>query len=384
MTGGAHCAQLVPSNGATATDLDGVTSGLHVNTGTNLFIDTDTGTIWSSVGTSTQFTKVRDQGEGVVGGIGYRVTGAGVAIVAVDSFNVDPDSYVRPYGGHPILILSRGAVAIGGLVDVSGGCNTTSGFSRTCAGPGGGTGGDAETAGQGCAGGGGGVFSSPSSGGGGGGFGTAGGAGGDGDGTNLGGGGGAIAGCADSTLVPLMGGGGGGGGGTGVGGGGGGALQITSFASITVSTDMTATRAATVDAGGRGGDGSNYFGGGGGGAGGGILLEAPAITITGAHVTANGGGGGGGRNGTTSGIGTKGSTDSATPAAGGQGDASGGDGGDGGAGSTQPATGDGPIDGAGGGGGAVGRIRFNVSAAALAVSGAVVSPDASRGDLPVQ
>ncbi|HTJ44175.1 MAG TPA: hypothetical protein VL463_18855 [Kofleriaceae bacterium] len=387
MTGGAHCEVIVPSNGATdADDLTGVTGALTATNGLIVAIDTDTGSILSTTDLQN-WTTVRDPGTGVIAGISYRQEN-GLAVFGVDSIDWMGGSYIRPYNNHGVIFLARNDIEIDGYVDLSGGCNDSQNqFVRSCAGPGGGTGGAIGAAGMGCAGGGASVHQTgqPDSGGGGGGFGKDGGNGGDGDGTHKGGAGGKASGCTGATLVPLVGGGGGGGGGTGaVGGGGGGAVQFTSLlGSITMNT--TANTPATVDAGGRGGGASAGAGGGGGGAGGGILLEARAITMLGANVTSNGGGGGAGRVGTTNGIGGKGSATSATPAAGGVDDINGkGGGGDGGAGTTGATAGQGPTDGGGGGGGAIGRVRFNVPMASLSITGGVVSPAQSRGDLTLQ
>jgi hypothetical protein len=391
--GGLHCEHMVPSNGATESDLVGVTAGLAADATRFVFPDTDTGTIYISNG-QNNFTQIRGPGAGVVDGIAYRVTAGGIAIFAIDSLDLAGDGYMRPYGSKPVIFLARGAVTISGLLDMSGGCTTPTTFDRACAGPGGGTGGKPGTNGgpivlaTGCGPGGNGTHTTngPDAGAGGGGMAIAGGAGGAGGATGVtvaGGAGGGAGTCVGPTLVPLNGGGGGGMGGNGaVGGGGGGAIQISSFTSITISTDPAANASAQLDAAGRGGQGSATSGAGGAGAGGAILLEAPAITIDG-NVTANGGGGGSGR--VSANTGAKGSSTSATPAAGGAGDALGGAGGDGGAGVIPPTAGGGMVDGGGGGGGAYGRIRFNVPAAALSTTvGALVSPAAVRGDLGLQ
>lgn len=149
--------------------------------------------------------------------------------------------------------------------------------------------------------------------------------------------------CGTPELVPLLGGAGGGGGGDGPcggtcgwpGGGGGGALQVFSRTSIALS--------GHVDAGGGAGYGVATAplgggGGGGGGAGGALLLEAPALQITGKLVVTGGSGGpsaaGPGGNGAAGGNGpASGASAAAAP------------GGNGAAGA--------------GGGGAAGRIRLN-------------------------
>jgi hypothetical protein len=177
--------------------------------------------------------------------------------------------------------------------------------------------------------------------GGGGGYATIGGAGGDGRNPNdsfsaTGGGGGGV--CGTEDLVPLVGGSGGGGGSDGTcgsdcgwpGGGGGGAIQISSRVSIAISGTIRA----------RGGDGygvdataSGEGGGGGGGAGGAILLEAPAISVSGALVVDGGDGGA-----SLAGAGGAGATALTGPTAG--------------------ASGDSNSEGGAGGGGSGGRIRI--------------------------
>ncbi|MCE9576288.1 MAG: hypothetical protein K8W52_24275 [Deltaproteobacteria bacterium] len=389
-TNGAHCERIVPSNDATLSDLTGVTDGLIADGTHFVYADTDTGTIYTSDAQNNS-TQLRGPGTGAVDGIGYRVTAGGLAVFAIDSLSIAPDGYMRPFGNRPVIFLARGAVTIRGVLDMSGGCTTSTGFDRACPGPGGGAGGKPGTNGgpntpaTGCGPGGSGTHTSvgPDAGAGGGAMaldGGEGGSGGSGGVASVAGGlGGKYATCAKETLVPLGGGAGGGmGGNGGAGGGGGGAIQITSYVSITVATDPTAAASAQLDASGRGGQGSATSGGAGGGAGGAILLEAPAISISG-NVTANGGGGGSGR--VSANTGTKGSSTSATPAAGGAGDAIGGTGGNGGAGVIAPTAGSGLVDGGGGGGGAYGRIRFNVPAGTLTTSNAVVSPAAVRGDL---
>ena len=171
----------------------------------------------------------------------------------------------------------------------------------------------------------------------------------------------------NSTLVPLRSGcPGGGTAGLGAGGAGGGAIQITSGTRINV---MGAVGAP------------GYSGSvnGGGGAGGGILLEAPAVTISGG-VYANGGAGGCGSFSQTT---TSDGSLSTMPALGGP-CSNNQSGGNGGAGTTAPTDGQslsntaGTTQYAGGGGGAVGRIRINTLDMTVAGAGAT-SPPASLG-----
>lgn len=204
-------------------------------------------------------------------------------------------------------------------------------------------------------------------GGGGGGFGGAGGKGGDILAVGTGGAGGTTSGNA--TLIPLRGGCAGGRNAFGGLGEGGGALQITSPKTISIAGAITAP--------GLGGAVST-----GGGSGGGILLEAPTVTITGG-VYANGGGGGCGN---LSGAGQPGQP-STTPAVGDF--CNGVHGGSGGAGTTAAGNGDakgnasGTQDYAGGGGGGVGRIRINTRDMTVAGSGKQ-SPSASLGPIAAQ
>ena len=170
------------------------------------------------------------------------------------------------------------------------------------------------------------------------------------------------------TLVPLRGGCWGGATAYGSGGNGGGAIQITSGTKITIPAG------GAVGAPGYGG----YLNGG-GGAGGGILLEAPTVTIAGGAYANGGSGGCGAFTGSFSSNGDL----TTTPAPGGPCD-NGQYGGNGAAGTTPPQ--DGPnlanVAGtkqyAGGGGGAVGRIRVNTLDMTITGNG-TFSPPASFG-----
>lgn len=205
---------------------------------------------------------------------------------------------------------------------------------------------------------------------GGGGFGGRGGNGGS-VGGSAGGAGGAAVG--NEMLVPLRGGGRGA-----SGGGGGGSLQLVSRTNITI------TGGGVVSA-----SGAGYLLNqvGGGGAGGGLLLEAPLVLVSGAGsaLAANGGGGGcispsqSAENGRYDDQRARGCASSSASENG-----AGGAGGAGLANSAGIAGSAGSINGGGGGGGA-GRIRINTRAAGFVVTnGAIVSPQASTGTLPVR
>jgi hypothetical protein len=396
-----HYLALVPSNGATAADLEGVTDGLDVTAGIDVYIDTTTGLIESDDGISR--TVIRAAGDDIVDGMRFRTIGDRIAVLAVSSLSVDAG--VGNLGGNLIItgdnaliILSRDAVSIVGFVDLSGGCYIAGKFSRSCHGPGGGDGSTgAGVAAGGCAPGGNGTFTGgapPESGAGGGGFGQSGAKGGDGDPTHVGGAGGnanAVA-CPGPDLVPLQGGSGGGSARTDVGGAGGGALQITSMTAITMGDLLGG---GTIHAGGVGGSvTSSEDGGGGGGAGGGILLEAPNVTITSGLLLANGGAGGAGHapdtpgdSAPTNGNGESGRFVDAHPAAGGSGGGTQrtiGRGGDGGAGVTLPGAGS-NVDGGGGGGGGAGIIRINTPRERdLEIIDLLESPAHTRGDAQLQ
>ncbi len=205
-----------------------------------------------------------------------------------------------------ILMVVDDAVSIAGIISFDG-AGAGSGAAVASGGPGGFAGADLSTNsghdGQGPCRGHGGTTSGPQftgndySGGGGGGAGNAsiGGDGGTGecvDGDHHGGPGmhGGL--CGTDELIPLIGGSGGGGGGDATingaygygGGGGGGVLQISSRTSIAVTGSISAR-------GGAGFGTATVDGGSGGGAGGGLLLEAPAILLTG-QLSVDGGNGG--------------------------------------------------------------------------------------------
>ncbi len=378
-SGTPHCGQLVPSNGASANQLSGVSQGLHIGADAKADIDSDDGTIEIDGDT------IREAGVGVgPSGIGYfTLDDSRIAVLAVADFTMADGSYLEIHGARGLIILSDGEVVIEGFIDIAGGCPDDL-ANVSCAGPGGGQGAVFEVhAAGGCGPGGDGWGGSgvPDAGGGGGALGKNGAKGGDASDASLGGSAGLASGCPGATAVPLRGGSGGGTGhesGTGAGGGGGGALQITSLTSISILGS-----GAAIWAGGAGGGGTeDTHGGGGGGAGGAILLEAPAITLQDGGLAANGGGGGSGNGGSAGEYGlleTAAAQGGANP-----GSDTSGDGGAGGARYADAQPGDGPIDGAGGGGGGGGIIRFNVPAAELTVDSVIISPEESRGDLVVE
>jgi hypothetical protein len=390
---------VVPSSGARADHLDGVTAGLTVPATRILNLDTDTGAMvlfdapaaiagasadpgdlgqrWRMAVLPAGETVLRRAGEGVVDGIGFHIVDDQVAVLAVTSLTIEPDAALFPIGTRALVVLSEGEVSIQGVFDVSAPCDGTT---RICGGPGGGDG--AETQGDlatGCAPGrnGNGSFSGGRTGGGGGGFSTDGAAGGTaGGGTVPGGAGGSLelGDCPGSSLEPLIGGGGGGAGAYlaegGSGGGGGGALQITSFTSITINPPASSFFLG-IFANGAGGDGASDGGGGGGGAGGAILLEAPAITVDGGYIVANGGAGGaGGMAGSVNNPGENGQFNGEV-ALGGTGQFPGGNGG---TGDDAPQLGLGGGDSTGGGGGSAGIIHLHVPPDKLVIDGARFSP----------
>lgn len=400
-----HCRELTPSNGASLTDLTGVTSAIDIAGGRVFVFDTDDGSIESYDLSSlvTPPLTVRNPGDGVVDGIGFRSAGQGpglpsLGIWSVTAFTVNPGvstalhGTARFVGARAAIVLSRGAITVRGVVDAGAGV-----FNRTCrecGGPGGGNGGTRMDPATGCAPGGNGAYgAADETGGAGGGMSTIGADGGDSDAE--GGVAASIATCPGVELIPLQGGSGGGRGGYDasppvaggeVGGGGGGAIQLTSLAAISI------VGTADVYAGGAGGAGSSgRYGGGGGGAGGAILLEAPTITIGDtARITANGGGGGSGRTSSAGEAGNRG----AMRASGGTGDGGGGNDGRGGRGGIASVTGtanllqeqgNGGVDGTGGGGASAGRVRFNTASGSPSIAaGVTIRPAQTAGLRPLE
>lgn len=383
---GVTCLEFDPSNLDDFGLLTGVTAALRLSPGTSRL--------------DTMRMELRDRDGALVPGLRFEPrdgANPGVLVLAVDALDVPADAILRVSGPRALLVLSRQAITIAGVVDGAAGCAVdpaTPARDRVwCGGPGGGDGGhrdsgNGRTAATGCAPGGNGDAGGATDehGGGGGGFGTAGGDGGGVDGIGPDSEGGNS--CGAETLEPLRGGSGGGTAGyransgddnRTAGGGGGGALQLTSRIAVVVS--------GVIDVAGEGGAGTAQAstfqppgrdGGGGGGAGGGVLLEAPTVTVTGAAVVvANGGGGGAGI--VLDRAGSRGLR-SHTPAPGGvDDDGVGGGRGAVGSGPADVATaGKAPGDGGAGGGGAAGRIVVRATVTSL---DGLASPAPSRRPL---
>ena len=388
-TGAPHCATLVPSNGASMSDLTGVIGDLVVAAGQVVVIDGDDGSIIGYVAGTP--TTIRDPGVGLGDSIRFRALAQGngapeVAIFGVRSLAIADGGRLWIAGDRPVLILVEQTASIAGALDAGGGHSGATGMvdCQECAGAGGGAGSTDLTAASGCGPGLDGNYypAMDETGGGGGGLGSVGGRGGDSNGgAAVGGDVTPITGCPGDDLIPLEGGSGGGQGaltgavGGAEGGGGGGAVQITALLSIS----LLAT--ADLYAGGAGGVGTMAdYGGGGGGAGGGVLLEAPEVMVaSGARITANGGGGGSGReanrgeNGARSGVRASGGAGNGT----GNNDGRGGLGGVGALTGQVATQGNGTIDGTGGGGGA-GVVRINTVDPFL-LPNVVISPPPTTG-----
>ena len=350
-----------------------------------VLFETDTGAIraWDALG--AELPRIRDAGEGDLGGIVFaaEAQGSGAPDLGIWSFSelrVPADLDVIGTGLRAMVLLSADEVRIEGRVLVGGSTAVLAGATwvgHDRPGPGGSAGGSAQSRGGGAGGGGGGSEGSSSvdSGGGGGGFGGVGGAAGVASGHAGGDGGGPY---GNASLLPLLGGSGGGGGGDGSGGRGGhggGALEIVGAAGVWVEAG------GGVNAGGGRGLGGNATGaGGGGGSGGAVLLVGPRVDIMGG-VAANGGGGGAGAHSDSTGgnHGQHGQL-ATTAAAGGAGSGEGTSGGNGSdVGRLAGANGasDSNDDDSGGGGGGAGRIRLD--ALVIGVGGFVSSDEASTG-----
>ncbi len=353
-TGGAHCTQFTPSNGAQWTDLATVADGTgDLNVTEDILISTDTG----GITTRLNATVIRNTGEGVMDGYRFRIISGQVSLLAFDDLTIALGAKVRVTGSHALIILARNTITIVGEIDANGGRNAD----PTQAGPGGGPGAVGASPAGGCGFGPNGNFNAgnqDAGGGAGGSFGGKGGAGGD----NLGGNAANV--CTDLLKVKLQGGSGGGRGGnpndSGNGGGGGGAIQFTAGVSLSVS--------GLLHAGGAGGQSSLIQGGGGGaGAGGGFLFEAPTVNILAtAIIVTNGGGGGDGKVVTSNGETGRPDLNVAAKA---------GNGGDGGAGASAAQDGSGNQNaGSGGGGGSIGKIEIQCVNPNPITSGAKVSP----------
>jgi hypothetical protein len=395
----------VPSSGASLDDLTGVTGGLVLEPDSVVVLDTDTGAItdyteatvamgvralrsrvagWQASLLPAGEITVREPGQGVDGGIGFRLLDDELSVLAVNELKVGQDAVLLLVGNRGVVLLSAGDVNIQGIVDASAPCD---GETLSCGGPGAGNGAEEQQdQATGCApgeSGEGSIASAARTGGGGGGFATDGATGGTaGSGTALGGAGGSLelGECPGESLQPLRGGGGGGAGSFddsgGGGGGGGGALQITSLTRIVLDAPASSMFLG-IFANGAGGGGAIDGGGGGGGAGGAILLEAPEITADAVYVVANGGGGGGGGIAGTENLDGENGTQNGAVAAGGLGDF---DGGSGGTGMSSPGNGEGGGLNTGGGGGSVGIIRVHVAPGRFSRASAVFSPEPQIGE----
>ena len=368
-TGGAHCTQFTPSNGADWTDLATVANGTgDLNVTEDILVSTDTG----GITTRLNATVIRSTGEGVNNGYRFRIISDKVSLLAFDDLTIAAAAKVRVTGNHALIILARNTITILGEIDADGGRNAD----PAQAGPGGGTGAVGASPAGGCGFGPNGQFNDPNaSGGAGGSFGRRGG---DGGGNTATPGGIAAVACTESLKLKLQGGSGGGRGGElnegGSGGGGGGAIQFTAGREISV--------AGLLHSGGAGGTSSrNKKGGGGAGAGGGFLFEAPTVNLlASATVVTNGGGGGDGKDGGNNNDpnktnGETGQPDLTAAKGGPKADGNAGNGGNGGVTDTPPGPGSGnPNMGSGGGGGGIGKIEIQCVNLSPITSGAKVSP----------
>lgn len=272
-TGGAHCRELVPSNGLTADLLDGVTA--DVVAGDDWHFHPDDGEIRHGT------TILRAAGPGVIAGIRW-VEIDGVGVFVARSWSVGTFDDWDSDGDNALALYAATTITVTGRIDV--------GASDSSGGPGG-TNATSSMSGFNCRGRAGRFFAAGFGEGGGGGGGRHAGANGGDSNMGMTAGLGGTA-CNDRPLTtPLRGGTGGGHGAASIenaGGGGGGALALVAMQSITITGEVGAP--------GEGGDVAVAGtppageGGGGGGSGGAVLLEAPFVTISGS-LTANGGGG---------------------------------------------------------------------------------------------
>jgi len=364
MVNGAHCTQLVPSNGISTSLLAGATA--DVASGENWHFHPYDGEIHRGNVT------LRAAGTGVISGIRFEIID-GMGVFAARSFTNGSQDTWSADGANPLVLFAATTIIVQGEIDV--------GAEGSVGGPGGSNATGAMT-GSGCRGRAGRFFAAGfGEGGGGGGGRTAGASGGasnQGASAGLGG-----TSCTTApTTIPLRGGAGGGHGGdssSNAGGGGGGALALVAMDSIVV----TGRAGAPGEGGDSGTPGTAPAGdgGGGGGGGGAVLLEAPRVTVSGA-MTANGGGGAA----PTTGDGNRGYLGSSAAAAGGSFTGPGGTrtGGTGGTGTAAPTAGttytqdDGLvpptviITRGSGGGGAAGRTE--IKSLMRTTTGATLSP----------
>jgi hypothetical protein len=294
-----------------------------------------------------------------------------LGVIRVHDFTITAGSRLLLTGNAAAVFLASGRITIDGVLDAAG--------RGASAGPGGWGGGTRGAAGLGPGGGSGGLSNvGDDSGGAGGGSGASGGTGAKGGAADAVTGG---AGAPDRSLEPLFGGAGGGGGsGDGnPGGGGGGAVQLSAAVSASVAGRI-------LVGGGGGGAGTfpflgNAGAGSGGGGGGAVLIEAPAVSVTG--VIAAGGGGGGGAACWTSGDGSPGEDavehEDGTAAQGGAPGCSGeGQGGAGGALDQPASAGSTGGHNGGGGGGGSGRLHFSTWGSQAVLTG-TLSPSVTTG-----
>ncbi len=374
IAGGAHCRELVPSNGITTTLLAGVTTDVVV--GDDWHFHADTGEIFDGANV------LRIAGPGVIAGIRWiEIDGMGVFVAR--SWSVGVNDRWNGDGTNTIALYAATTITVVGRIDV--GADNNSG------GPGGSSA-TSSMSGSSCRGRAGRFFAAGFGEGGGGGGGR--GAGANGGDSNMGAsaGLGGIA-CSERPLTtPLRGGVGGGHGGASFenyGGGGGGALALVAMESITISGHVGAPgEGGSAAAPGVAGAGD---GGGGGGGGGAVLVEAPLVTISGS-LTANGGGGAA----PTMDSGARGYMTSGSTASGGSFTGPGGTsmGGRGGANTTGPTVGQTYIENngalpplvtitrGGGGGGAAGRTE--IKSLMRTTTGATLSPPPLTTDATLQ
>jgi hypothetical protein len=359
---GERCNDLRPSNVGMTSCLDAALTAADFSLSDGAEIDTDSGEITNGDGNAVFVNSTIIEAPN--GGVGVRCFQVGELTLG--------DVTVK--GTNAIAIAANGAVAVNGILSISGlgGNQAGAGALSSC------TGGAASAcdADNNCGGGGGGGYGSP-------------GANGGSADTASGGQGSGVSG--NETLIPLRGGCRGALGrnmqlfGQPYVGGAGGAIQIASRVSITVGAGNF------ISANGAGGhraptllcNGATCGSGSGGNSGGGVLLEAPTVEIAGGGgIAANGGGGGclddAGEPGQNSGV----------AALGGNCSGNFGDGGSGAAGTDVAHVGanggSGTYRGGGGGGGGVGRIRINVRGSFEPAVNAILSPTPSSGAVQVR